>query len=108
MAQLNIYGQDYKIIFKDHLNDGNHDLRGLCDKEKNTIFILSTQQPAEMFETVLHEISHAILWETGVTPTLHEAQEEILVENITRYIASNITAIAALIPKRRGRATKKK
>lgn len=39
---------------------------GICDPEKHTIHILDCQAPQALLDTLVHELTHALLSETGI------------------------------------------
>jgi len=65
-----------------------YDLLGELDKENETIIVRTTQGPANLRDTVLHEVLHAILYVAGdsdVHGLAHE-DEERLVRIVTPWL----------------------
>lgn len=78
--KLNICGRKYTIRRGDI--PGNF---GLCDSNKATITIaedleLHTDIPPETI--ILHEVIHAVLYETGLTNTVKDRIEEAIVHGL--------------------------
>lgn len=57
---LNICGHDYKIVWKDGLFEGNTECWGVCDSEKNIIYLRKGMNNSQQQEILLHECIHAI------------------------------------------------
>lgn len=78
--KLNICGRSYDVRRGDTLDN-----LGLCDSNKATITIsehleLHTDIPPETI--LLHEVIHAVLYETGLTNTVKDRIEESIVHGL--------------------------
>lgn len=75
----NIYGTNYKITFLKKANDYMYSIHavGHCDFENKEIYVLKNEDAKA---TLLHEMIHAYLWESGCQSY---ATDETLVELLT-------------------------
>lgn len=81
-------GVGYKIqITKDLKGDDGGRIHGWCDVHTKVISIDSLDTGDVFVSTLIHEINHAVLHESGVGQTsLHSDVEEIIVEQIAKVI----------------------
>ena len=80
-----ILGEPWKIVIKDIPG-----YEGLCDREEKVIYLDPSLSEANMIQTYLHEIFHAIwhrvsLNQTNIDPNL----QEIIVDNFATWLAEN-------------------
>lgn len=88
--RVNILGHDYQILFVKMPKR----LYGLCDSDDRTIRI-NKRYPDEAGRTLVHEVVHASLRESGLVHLLH--QVDGLEESIVRAIENGLDT-AGLIP----------
>lgn len=79
---------DYELIFCKDLKSDGRDLAGLCSPSDKKIYISTDYSPIE--ETLLHEILHAEIAESGFQQMSFWSGdlEEILVESMSKSISS--------------------
>lgn len=81
-ASVYVTNESYRIVFSSKLQDF-----GICDPEKKTITIKSGMSDRETFNTLVHELLHAIEFEHGLKIKhkmiykLEKAIVEMLVDN---------------------------
>lgn len=75
-TSIKIMGRDYEIIYVSPTPLGGNYL-GLCDNNRQVIYIEDYQTPVEEADTVLHEVLHAIRYMAKVE--IDPAEEEKMV-----------------------------
>lgn len=85
---VKIFGQRFKVKVVPL-----HGYLGLCDRATNTLYVESNQSEKEIYQTLLHEIGHAVVGRTGIAQALSPEVEEIIVENIATAIIENFEFI---------------
>ena len=85
---VKIFGQRFKIKVMPL-----HGYLGLCDRAAKIIYVESNQTESEIYQTLLHEIGHAVIGRTGIVQALSPELEEIIVENIATAIIDNFEFI---------------
>ena len=76
-----IFGTDYKIFFVDPVDDKDGD----CCFEKKIIRVHPELDQENREKTLLHELGHAIIFETGLYQVLHPDIIEIIVDNFSVF-----------------------
>ena len=93
MKSLQVLGKVYKLkITKDGLPEG---AAGICDPKALTIIISPDQSGEDFWDTLIHELDHAIKFESGQ----HQIMEVSLLEISAEMSARVITENFHLIPK---------
>jgi Zn-dependent peptidase ImmA (M78 family) len=83
--KINIKGRPYKILFIKGLIEKQHAM-GICCETKKEIHLDSKLKDEDLKATLLHEIGHAIMFETGLTQCLSHDIQEIVTENFSNVI----------------------
>jgi hypothetical protein len=93
VKSLLVLGKEYKLkITKDGLPEG---AAGVCDPKALTITIHPDQTGIDFWDTLIHELDHAIKFESGQ----HQIMEISLLEISAEMSARVITENFHLIPK---------
>jgi len=69
---------------------GEDIVMGSCDSVKKIITLATELNPKDRMHTFLHELCHAVLLETGVSPVLNAKIEEIIIDNLSKTISEFI------------------
>ncbi len=86
--EVNVKGVQYKVEIVEELRDKDDTvLDGQCDNVARVIKIAKIEEDREFVETVIHELTHAYLCQTGV---LLERDEE---EQIVRWFEKSFVQI---------------
>lgn len=86
-----ILGEKWTIKTQKEVKGDNNDIvMGTCDKAIRTIYIDSDLDIESHNITFFHELCHAVLSESCLNETsLHEDIEEIIVEQIAKFLVKN-------------------
>jgi len=82
---IKIKGRDYHLIVVDGLIE-NEDAEGTCCDRKKRIRIDALLKNDDFKRTLLHEIGHSIMYETGLAQGLSEEIQEVITENFSNVI----------------------
>ena len=82
MTQIRVCGTPYNVVVMD-LPDGIH---GLCDSEEHTISISSEITGEKHNEVLLHEVIHAVMFETGLQEFLNDKLHEALCVALSKHL----------------------
>jgi Zn-dependent peptidase ImmA (M78 family) len=74
---INIMGIDFKISVIENLFDDNNKVLGFSDYAHSEIKLESNQDNQNKLQTLVHEITHVILWNTGYDDL--NANEQLIV-----------------------------
>ena len=75
---LRIGGIRWRVKFDDNLNEVNN-ANGICDRKNCIIFIDSSLSRQQAEVTLLHEILHAICWQSGILEQIDcDAEEKVV------------------------------
>ena len=79
----------YKIVFDEHMLD-REEIRGDCDFNRQKIRIASQLDTKTKKNTILHEVLHAILEETGLKETFDwdETREHLIINILTAQLCN--------------------
>lgn len=69
---------DIPVILESNLEIDGEECVGLWNSRELTITLDPSMNPQHMASTFLHEIIHAVFWNTGITFALPEGYEETL------------------------------
>ena len=72
-TSIKIFGQKYKVRY-DYASEENN---GLCDFDKNTIFIKANLPDDKTLRVLMHEITHAVINETPLCARKRFKEEEV-------------------------------
>ena len=86
---VDVFGQRYKVKMEVMEN-----LAGLCDREKHIIYVNPIMPEVEQFQTLLHEVGHAVFSRVGLVQSISPELEEIIVESIATAFAENFDLLA--------------
>lgn len=92
---VQILGVKYKVQLKKDLVDEGVDCDGLCSSSTRTIFIESGLEPKFKFDVLIHEMLHAILYESGYSDVL-EASGFNLEEGIVLSLEHGLSRVLDL------------
>ena len=88
--KVKIGAHDYKIIFRDDLDDENF---GVCRPKKLTIFIDEDAAQTQQEETFFHEVLHAIYSQVGLAkqwdPEKEEKEVQVLGHAFYQFLKEN-------------------
>lgn len=88
---LLVKGAKYELIFKDVVLDENgRDCYGTCDPDKKVIEISAKLRGKKKAQTFLHELGHALIFETHLNEGLDENIVEIIVELFAAYYSDKV------------------
>lgn len=90
---LRIFGKPYHLTYV--RNTLESDALGICKNSEGTIAISEDQSPAEEFDTVLHELFHAISYVMSIGFTYD--QEEMVVRKYGTALAGILVDNPALL-----------
>ncbi|UQS85769.1 hypothetical protein MOO46_07500 (plasmid) [Apilactobacillus apisilvae] len=62
---INVMGMDFKVSVVKDLFNGNDKVLGYSDYANSAIKLESNQDDQNKLQTLVHEITHIILWNTG-------------------------------------------
>ena len=97
---LNIKGTRYRIIVAPEVLMNGSPVEGLCDYPGHALWV-KVNDPTTMWSTLLHEIYHAGLFETGFAQTsLDMDLHHLIVENLSTITADLI--IKCFFSKKKG------
>ncbi len=100
--QVTILGQKYSIVQQNELKSESKDVWGSVDLVKKTIYLDKSQTDIEKISTLIHEMGHAVFFESAINlTTIHHDVEEILVEQIAKTITNNLFKKKKASPKAR-------
>ncbi|WP_181399360.1 hypothetical protein [Apilactobacillus timberlakei] len=74
---INIMGIDFKISIVKNLFEGTNKVLGFSDYANSVIKLESNQDKQNKLQTLVHEITHIILWNTGYDDL--NANEQLIV-----------------------------
>lgn len=80
-----VLGRKFKIIKKKNIAYHGQAILGLCDYEKLTIYIESTQSDVSKRQTLIHEACHAMLIITGIDQKISESENELYCQLFTAF-----------------------
>lgn len=63
---IKVGGIDYQVIFKDKLKDHKKKVWGMTNYEKGIISINTTLSEQKTYQTLIHEVTHAMFHEAGL------------------------------------------
>mgnify|MGYP003128821100 CR=1 FL=1 len=88
---VTVKGVKYKVVIEADLkNERGEALDGYCNKLDKVIKIdAALKNGKDRDNTYIHEVFHAILYEAHVHEVFTEGIEEIVVQNLSRYITDN-------------------
>ena len=115
---IKIGGQRWYISMVEEV-DVLGDKGGLCNFDKNIIYLRSGRNPEAISETLIHEIIHILLYQSGMDRYLigEMSKEELIVTSLANGIIQVLTDNAAIAieyiyglekPKERGKCSTKK
>ncbi len=84
---LKVFGKKYKLKHLQRL--ARSGLYGLCDTEKEEIQIDSKLEDEIYWETILHELFHAVCHETSLQQAFSPDLEEVLVDLLSKSVVHN-------------------
>lgn len=84
--KINICNKEYKIEYVNKIPFEDDQTLGLFDSANRIIYIKRHNQK-EMVSTLLHEINHVILYNTGLHNLFDEATEEVLCDNFSNAVS---------------------
>lgn len=76
---------DYKLVSKSKTWRDENKAFGMCHYEKPLIEFDRTQSPEELIDTILHEVSHAIICEYNIK--INRKAEEVLVTRLANGLS---------------------
>ena len=89
LKETNIFGRIYRTIFKNNIVDVSRNsdtiLWGEMDPENREIKIYSELSEYDKFETYIHELLHACIYESAIRDSVED--EERVVDILTKTIA---------------------
>ena len=85
-----VFGEKFKVKRKLLAADG---LAGYCDREGKEIVIAKELNLPDAFQTLLHEIGHAVFSRIGLMQAINPEVEEIVVESIATAFSENFDYI---------------
>lgn len=83
---VTVFGEKFKVIRKPLTAEG---LAGYCDRSNNTIVVASELITIDAFQTLLHEIGHAVFGRIGLMQAINPELEEIVVESLATCFVEN-------------------
>ena len=86
IEQITLNNKTYKIEVVDQIPDENKDTLGRFDSETRTIY-LRKHNEKEMVATLLHEIYHGILYNTGIHNLLDAEKEELFCDSFANGVS---------------------
>ena len=86
LNKINICNKEYKIECVNKIPGEDESTLGLFDSANRTIYIKIHEQK-EMVSTLLHEIQHVILYNTGLHNLVDADMEEVLCDNFANSMA---------------------
>lgn len=84
--KINVLGVPYKIVLKDKLIDPQGNISeshvGWCNEGKGTIEIATSNIFCERLreQTLFHELTHAIMYESGISRKIDDGDNEIFAQ----------------------------
>lgn len=63
--KINVLGVDYGIEFKKEIEEDGEYLLGLTDFQNSTIYLRSGMSRQRIWQTLVHELVHVMLYEDG-------------------------------------------
>lgn len=63
---IKVGGIDYQVVFKDKLKDRKKKVWGMTNYEKGVISINTTLSEQKTYQTLTHEVTHAMFHEAGL------------------------------------------
>lgn len=88
--EILVKGKTYEIkLIKTLIKD--EEAEGTCDEATRTIKIDSSLKGDSLKSCLLHEIGHAIQYETGMAQGFDEALQEIITDNFANVLTDLIT-----------------
>jgi len=78
---IKIKGQKYKIIYNKNLS--KESIYGDTDMDYKIIRICNSLEGEKLLTTLIHEIGHAIQFETGISQAISVGLQEIICENFS-------------------------
>lgn len=83
-----VLGETYKIVIKKGLlQDG---IYGDCDKVEKIITLDSSLVKEEYWESLIHEIGHAIMHEASIEQSVSPQLEEVIVDLFAKVLVKNL------------------
>lgn len=80
-----VLGRKFKIICKKNIAYQGQMILGLCDYNKLTIYIESTQSDVSKRQTLIHEACHAMLIIAGMDQRLSDSENEMYCQLLTAF-----------------------
>jgi Zn-dependent peptidase ImmA (M78 family) len=80
-----ILGRKFKIKQGSNLVYNEQPILGLCDYNKETIFLEKAQPEKSKRQTLVHEACHALLIITGMDQRLSESENEMYCQLLTAF-----------------------
>lgn len=84
---LYVFGEKYTLKQIEGLSA--HGIAGQCHKVNKTIIVDSKLKGAELQETILHELFHAVVSEVSIDQTLSHELEEVIVDTFAKAVCKN-------------------
>lgn len=85
----------YEVLYNDEFLNNNNQL-GECRYDTKQILIKNGQSPTELFKTFLHEVFHAISFET---PNLNLTENQVLKLEDSSFRVLKLNNILEVLPK---------
>lgn len=70
-------------------HDEHDQLMGYCEKSPIKIFINTAHSKKDQYESLTHELIHAVFFRLGLDQVLSYEMQEVLAEGIGNFIASS-------------------
>ena len=86
MKILRVFGQDFKVKYKDLSNE---DHEGMCHKDTKLIEIHNKLKGDKRIGVELHEAMHALFYRLGYDEWMTEREQECLCEQISTLLIEN-------------------
>jgi hypothetical protein len=87
VKNYDVFGTKYKVKAADLTL---YEAHGLCCNEKHTILLDKKLKGQDVYETMLHELGHAMFYTLGFRQTAIDLNlEELIVENFSKLICKH-------------------
>ncbi len=78
------------VLVVERINDDER--RGECDVKERVVRLAAGYDPAAQWQTLGHELTHAVLWDAGAQHSLTERQTEIVCDAVGTWLAAAVLA----------------